>query len=81
MYQFIAKDISPPFILSLPQPHTLLPLPDMVTEPARLYHNHVVIVETLDYEGQDCMALSIFDDVPSSLPLDSVLECDDSEGQ
>lgn len=84
LYQFIAKDISPPFVLSLPHPHTVLSLPDMATQPANIYHNHVVIVETLGYEGQDCIALNVFDDFSSDFPPHTV-ECNDKslfdEGQ
>ena len=46
VYQFIAKDIEPPFMLSLPHPYLQLPLSDVCDRPAKLYSNHLFVVET-----------------------------------
>ena len=56
----MAKDILPPFVLSLPHPHTPLPLPEMSNQSAKMYNNHVLIVESS--EGFDFLTLTLLED-------------------
>lgn len=65
----MAKDVSPPFVFVLPHPHTELPLSD---ESARVYHNHVIMVECS--EGLDFSAIVALQDSdlsPSIVASDS----------
>jgi hypothetical protein len=74
MYQFIAKDVAPPFTFFLPHPRKPLPLPEVGDKPATLYNNHLLLVECS--EGRNLMELDLLnDDYPPSINSSSSRTC------
>ena len=86
VYQFVAKDIAPPFILSLPHPYLQLPLSDVCGSPAKSYHNHLMLVETskdtnsfkldllYDSSSQDNVPLSVDTAGEKKCPFGTAIE-------
>lgn len=60
LYQFIAKDVTPPFTFVVPHPRKPLPLSEVFDKPAKLYNNHLLLVE--QSKGHDLMELRLLSD-------------------
>lgn len=65
-YQFVAQHVKPLFVLRVPHPQKELPLPEVATESAQIYSNHVLVVQKK--EGRNLQELMLFHDAPPEVP-------------